>query len=174
MTTRKAAPHQPRQAPQVEELFSSYGRVKIMGIMMESNELNISEITRRSGISHSSVEVHLELLVELGLLTEKRFNRIRIFRGQPLKPLHERGEPLPLGMEVHLVGVVQPGSGESVQLGWALTRPSRACRRSSSRARTPTSPERGPRRGRGWKRLPCRTTSCTGTRRTLPYRKQST
>jgi DNA-binding transcriptional ArsR family regulator len=51
-----------------------------MGIMMESNELNISEITRRSGISHSSVEIHLELLVELGLLTEKRFNRIRIFR----------------------------------------------------------------------------------------------
>jgi len=79
-TARKAAPHQPRQAPQVEELFSSYGRVKIMGIMMESNELNISEITRRSGISHSSVEIHLELLVEFGLLTEKRFNRIRIFR----------------------------------------------------------------------------------------------
>jgi len=68
-----------RKAPQVEELFSSYGRVKIMGIMMESNELNISEITRRSGISHSSVEVHLRLLVDLGLLTEKRFNRIRIF-----------------------------------------------------------------------------------------------
>ena len=79
MAARRAPPRQPRQAPQVEELFSSYGRVKIMTIMMESNELNISEITRRSGISHSSVEVHLELLVELGLLTEKRFNRIRIF-----------------------------------------------------------------------------------------------
>ncbi len=75
MATRK-----PSQGLQVEELFSSYGRVKIMGIMIESNELNISEITRRSGISHSSVEVHLELLVKLGLLTEKRFNRIRIFR----------------------------------------------------------------------------------------------
>jgi len=51
-----------------------------MGVMMESNELNISEVARRSGISHSSVEIHLELLVEQGLLTEKRFNRIRIFR----------------------------------------------------------------------------------------------
>ena len=50
-----------------------------MGIMMESNELNISEIIRRSGISHSAVEPHLEFLVSLGLLTEKRFNRIRIF-----------------------------------------------------------------------------------------------
>jgi DNA-binding transcriptional ArsR family regulator len=80
MAAARREPRQPRQAPQVEELFSSYGRVKIMDIMMESNELNISEITRRSGISHSSVEVHLELLVEQGLLTEKRFNRIRIFK----------------------------------------------------------------------------------------------
>jgi DNA-binding transcriptional ArsR family regulator len=77
--TKKVAPS-PNDMPQVEELFSSYGRVKIMSIMMESNELNISEITRRSGISHSSVEIHLELLVAFGLLTEKKFNRIRIFR----------------------------------------------------------------------------------------------
>jgi len=81
--------------------------VKIMGIMMESNELNISEITRRSGISHSSVEIHLELLVELGLLTEKRFNRIRIFRVNHSNP-YTNAWALPLGMEVHLVGV-QPG-----------------------------------------------------------------
>ena len=58
-----------------------------MGIMMESNELNISEITRRSGISHSSVEVHLELLVERGILTEKRFNRIRIFKVDGTSPM---------------------------------------------------------------------------------------
>jgi len=51
-----------------------------MGVMMESNELNISEVARRSGISHSSVEIHLGVLVEQGLLTEKRFNRIRIFK----------------------------------------------------------------------------------------------
>jgi len=65
---------------EVEEVFSSYGRVKVMAVIMGSNELNISEITRRSGISHSSVEAHLEFLVKAGLLTEKRFNRIRIFK----------------------------------------------------------------------------------------------
>jgi DNA-binding transcriptional ArsR family regulator len=65
---------------EVEDLFSSYGRVKVVSVMMESGELNISEITRRSGISHSSVELHLEFLVKAGLITEKRFNRIRIFR----------------------------------------------------------------------------------------------
>jgi predicted transcriptional regulator len=65
---------------EVEDVFSSYGRVKVVSVMMESSELNISEITRRSGISHSSVELHLEFLVKVGLITEKRFNRIRIFR----------------------------------------------------------------------------------------------
>ena len=48
--------------------------------MLESGELNISEITRRSGLSHSSAARHLEFLTKSGILTEKRFNRIRIFR----------------------------------------------------------------------------------------------
>jgi DNA-binding transcriptional ArsR family regulator len=80
LITTTRAPHEPGQALAVEDIFSSHGRVKIIAIMIESNELNISEITRRSGISHSSVELHLERLVELGLLQEKRFNRIRIFK----------------------------------------------------------------------------------------------
>jgi DNA-binding transcriptional ArsR family regulator len=65
---------------EVEDLFSSHGRVKVISVIMESNELNISEIARRSGVSHSSVELHLEFLARAGLVTEKRFNRIRIFR----------------------------------------------------------------------------------------------
>lgn len=65
---------------EVEQVFSSYGRVKVMSVIMRSGELNISEITRRAGISHSSVSLHLDFMVSSGLLTEKRFNRIRIFR----------------------------------------------------------------------------------------------
>jgi len=48
--------------------------------MLESGELNISEITRRSGLSHTSAAHHLEFLANAGLISEKRFNRIRIFR----------------------------------------------------------------------------------------------
>ncbi len=65
---------------EVEQAFSSHGRVRIMGVMMACGELNISEIVKRSGVSHSSVVKHLEFLVSSGILTEKRFNRIRIFR----------------------------------------------------------------------------------------------
>ena len=60
--------------------MSSYGRTKVLTIMLETGELNISEITRRSGLSHSATARHLEFLTRLGILTEKRFNRIRIFR----------------------------------------------------------------------------------------------
>jgi len=65
---------------EVERVLSSYGRVKVLGIILSSGELNISEITRRSRLSHSSVARHLQALTISGLVTEKRFNRIRIFR----------------------------------------------------------------------------------------------
>ncbi|MDG6925177.1 MAG: winged helix-turn-helix transcriptional regulator [Nitrososphaerota archaeon] len=74
---------------EVEQVFSSYGRVKVMSVIMKSEELNISEITRRAGISHSSVALHLDFLVRAGLLTEKRFNRIRIFRVNHSNPYAE-------------------------------------------------------------------------------------
>ena len=48
--------------------------------MLETEELNISEITRRVGLSHSPTARHLDFLTKSGILREKRFNRIRIFR----------------------------------------------------------------------------------------------
>ncbi|HUH82625.1 MAG TPA: ArsR family transcriptional regulator [Nitrososphaerales archaeon] len=67
--------------------MSSYGRTKVLTIMLETGELNISEITRRSGLSHSATAQHLEYLTKSGILTEKRFNRIRIFRIDQDSPL---------------------------------------------------------------------------------------
>ena len=72
---------------EIERLFSSYGRTKVLTIMLESGELNISEITRRSGLSHSSAAKHLEFLVQSGIITEKKFNRIRIFKMDYSNPL---------------------------------------------------------------------------------------
>ncbi len=57
--------------------------------MLDEGELNISEITRRSGLSHSATARHLEFLTRTGILTEKRFNRIRIFRVDQSSPLAE-------------------------------------------------------------------------------------
>lgn len=67
--------------------MSSYGRTKILTVMLDSDELNISEITRRSGLSHSVAAKHLDFLTKSGILTEKRFNRIRIFRLDRTSPM---------------------------------------------------------------------------------------
>ena len=58
----------------------------MLTVMLECGELNISEITRRSGLSHSSAARHLEFLEKGGLITEKRFNRIRIFKVESSSP----------------------------------------------------------------------------------------
>ncbi len=69
--------------------MSSYGRTKVLAVMLETEELNISEITRRVGLSHSSTAQHLEFLTRSGILREKRFNRIRIFRVDRTSPFVE-------------------------------------------------------------------------------------
>ena len=43
-------------------------------------ELNISAIARIANLNHSTTSQHLEFLVNIGLVQEKRFGRIKIFR----------------------------------------------------------------------------------------------
>lgn len=62
-----------------EELLGSKGRIRVLRVLTESRELNISEVGRRAGMNYTSVERHLEALTKMGLLNEKRYGKIRIF-----------------------------------------------------------------------------------------------
>ncbi len=64
----------------IEELFSSKGRVRILKELATSSELNISELCRRVELNHSSTKSHLEVLLASGLVEEKKFGRIKIYR----------------------------------------------------------------------------------------------
>ena len=64
----------------IEEIFSSKGRVRILRILSEIGELNISEIARRAGLNYATTNQHLELLEKHKLVRHKTFGRIRIFR----------------------------------------------------------------------------------------------
>ncbi|MCD6408779.1 MAG: winged helix-turn-helix transcriptional regulator [Candidatus Verstraetearchaeota archaeon] len=64
----------------VEEVFSSKGRVKVLKVLSKFGELNISEIARRAGLNHATTASHLSWLKQAGLVEEKNFGRIRIFR----------------------------------------------------------------------------------------------
>jgi len=64
----------------IEALFSSRGRVKIIKILAKEGELNISEIVRRTKLNHSTVYQHLMFLESIGIVQEKTFGRIKIYR----------------------------------------------------------------------------------------------
>lgn len=64
----------------IEDLLSSRGRIKILKELAESTELNISELCRRVDLNHSSTKSHLEVLLTSGLIEEKKFGRIKIYR----------------------------------------------------------------------------------------------
>jgi len=64
----------------IEDVFSSRGRVKILRILAEIGELNISEIARRAGLNYATTNQHLQALESFGLIRHKKFGKIRIFR----------------------------------------------------------------------------------------------
>ena len=64
----------------IEDVFSSRGRVRILKVLVRAGELNITEIARRAGLNYAGTNRHLEALRRMGLLDEKSFGKIRIFR----------------------------------------------------------------------------------------------
>ena len=63
-----------------EDILSSRGRVKILKHLALKNEMNISNIVKKTGLNHSSVRDHLIFLKDIDFIQEKQFGRIRIYR----------------------------------------------------------------------------------------------
>ncbi len=87
-----------------EELLGSRGRIRVLRVLAESGELNISEVVRRAGMNYTSVERHLEKLKGMGLLREKRYGKIRIFEAA-FKSIAIRFEK-DRGVRIEMVGQV--------------------------------------------------------------------
>ena len=68
------------RAYSIEEVLSSKGRIIILKTLAEMEELNISAIARVANLNHSTATQHLNFLTKAGLVQEKRFGRIKIFR----------------------------------------------------------------------------------------------
>jgi DNA-binding transcriptional ArsR family regulator len=65
---------------EIEEVFSSKLRVKILKILTQVGELNVSEIARRLRVNYRTTNIHLKSLECEGLLQHKEFGRIRLYR----------------------------------------------------------------------------------------------
>ena len=64
----------------VEDVLSSKGRVRILKLLAELGELNISAISRTINLNHTAVKDHLKFLTDVGLIREKKFGRILIYQ----------------------------------------------------------------------------------------------
>jgi DNA-binding transcriptional ArsR family regulator len=65
---------------ELDDILSCRGKTRILMLLSEMGELNITEIANSVGLNHSSITNHLAKLSESGLVQEKRFGRIRIYK----------------------------------------------------------------------------------------------
>ena len=64
----------------LEDVFCSKLRMKILKIVAQVGELNVSEIARRAGANYQTTSAHLKILEDEGILQHKVFGRIRLYR----------------------------------------------------------------------------------------------
>ena len=64
----------------VEDVFSSRVRMKILKMLVRIGELNVSQIARRLALNYTTTSNHLKLLEGEGILIHKEFGRIRLYR----------------------------------------------------------------------------------------------
>lgn len=65
---------------EIEDILSSRGRIKILKILSELEETNITQISKRTMLNYETTLSHLKKLIEIGIIKEKRFGKIRIFK----------------------------------------------------------------------------------------------
>jgi predicted transcriptional regulator len=64
----------------VENVFCSRVRMKILKILAQLGELNVSEIARKLGINYQTTIKHLEVLEAEGILQHGKFGRMRLYK----------------------------------------------------------------------------------------------
>lgn len=65
---------------EIEDILSSRGRIKILKILSELEEINITQISKRAMLNYETTLSHLKKLIEMGIVIEKRFGKIRVFK----------------------------------------------------------------------------------------------
>ena len=64
---------------EIEEVFSSKPRMKILRLVARLGALNVSDIARRINLNYSTTNQHLILLEAEGILQQRIYGRIRMY-----------------------------------------------------------------------------------------------
>lgn len=70
----------------IEQVFSSKPRMKILKLIARLGTLNVSDIARRIGLNYSTTNEHLKLLEAEGVLRQTTYGRIRMYRFNETSP----------------------------------------------------------------------------------------
>jgi DNA-binding transcriptional ArsR family regulator len=70
----------------IEEVFSSRPRMKILKLIEQLGELNVSDVARRIGVNFATTSRHLKILEEEGVLQQRTYGRIRMYRFNQASP----------------------------------------------------------------------------------------
>jgi DNA-binding transcriptional ArsR family regulator len=62
------------------EEFGSKGLLKILETLIQHGPLNLARLARKVGMNSGNVDMHLKKLVEHGLVTQRRYGKIRMIR----------------------------------------------------------------------------------------------
>lgn len=65
---------------EIEEVFSSKPRLKILKLLVRLGTLNVSDIAKRISLNYTATNKHIEILEAEGILVERTYGRIRMVR----------------------------------------------------------------------------------------------
>jgi DNA-binding transcriptional ArsR family regulator len=65
---------------EIEEIFSSKPRMKILKLIYQLGQLNISDVARRIKMNYTATAAHLKLLAAEGILAERVYGRVHMYR----------------------------------------------------------------------------------------------
>ncbi len=71
---------------ELEAVFSSKPRMKILKLVARLGELNVSDIARRIGVNFTTTSRHLQVLESEGILQQRTYGRIRMYRFNQASP----------------------------------------------------------------------------------------
>ncbi len=64
----------------LDKVLSSSGRIRILTVLSQVEELHLTKIAKRTEQSYNAAERHLQELAEASIVQEHDYGRIRIFR----------------------------------------------------------------------------------------------
>ena len=71
---------------EIEAVFSSKPRMKILTLISRLGTLNVSDIARRINLNYTTTNQHLKLLETEGVLQQRVYGRIRMYKFNEISP----------------------------------------------------------------------------------------